>query len=178
LSVKGNQPTLYADIALAFADPASRCSAPISTTDRRRGRIDMRSLRTTTCLNTYITALPRVGQVAELTLTVTEKGKTTREVVYLVTSRPPARACPAQLLTWIRGHWSIEARHHVRDGTFGEDSSRLRQGNTPQIMAACRNLCITLLHRTARTEITAARRSLAYHPNQALALLLPKTRRA
>jgi predicted transposase YbfD/YdcC len=178
LSVKGNQPTLYDDIALAFADPASRCSAPVSTIDRRRGRTEVRSLRTTTCLNTYITALPQVGQVAELTRTVTEKGKTTQEVIFLITSRPPARACPAQLLAWIRGHWSIEARHHVRDGTFGEDRSPLRYGHTPQIMAACRNLCITLLHRTARTEISAARRSLAYHPAQALALLLPKTRRA
>src|SRR6185437_12060424 len=111
-------------------------------------------------------------------LTVTEQGKTTQDVVFLVTSRPPAHACPAQLLTWIRGHWSIEARHHVRDGAFGEDRARLRQGHTPQIMAACRNLCITLLHRSARTEISAARRSLAYHPAQALALLLPKTRRA
>ena len=178
LSVKGNQPTLYADIALAFADPASRCSAPIRTTDRRRGRTDVRSLRTTTSLNTYITALPGVGQVAELTRTVTEKGKTTQDVVYLVTSCPPDRGCPAQLLTWIRGHWSIEARHHVRDGAFGEDHSRLRHGHTPQIMAACRNLCITLLHRAARPEISAARRSLAYHPDQALALLLPKTRHA
>jgi len=178
LCVKGNQPTLYNDIALAFADPATCCSQPVSTIDRRRGRTEVRSLRTTTDLNTYLTTMPQVGQVAELTRTVTEQGKTTQEVVFLVTSCPPTRGCPTQLLAWIRGHWSIEARHNVRDGTFGEDRSRLRHGHAPQIMAACRNLCITLLHRTARTEISAARRSLAYHPAQALALLLPKTRRA
>ena len=178
LCVKGNQPTLYNDIALAFADPATCCSQPVSTIDRRRGRTEVRSLRTTTDLNTYLTTMPQVGQVAELTRTVTEQGKTTQEVVFLVTSCPPTRGCPTQLLAWIRGHWSIEARHNVRDGTFGEDRSRLRHGHAPQIMAACRNLCITLLHRTARTEISAARRSLAYHPSQALALLLPKARRA
>ena len=178
LCVKGNQPTLYNDIALAFADPATCCSQPVSTIDRRRGRTEVRSLRTTTDLNTYLTTMPQVGQVAELTRTVTEQGKTTQEVVFLVTSCPPTRGCPTQLLAWIRGHWSIEARHNVRDGTFGEDRSRLRHGHAPQIMAACRNLCITLLHRTARTEISAARRSLAYHPAQALALLLPKARRA
>ncbi len=154
LSVKGNQPTLYADIALAFADPASRGSAPVSTLDRRRGRTEVRSLRTTTCLTTSITALPGVGQVAELTRTITEKGKTTQEVVYLVTSCPPARGCPAQLLTWIRGHWSIEARHHVRDGTFGEDHSRLRGGHTPQIMACAG----CLAHPRARTRANNAQK--------------------
>jgi predicted transposase YbfD/YdcC len=178
LCVKGNQPTLYGDIALAFADPATRCSQPVSTIDRRRGRTEVRSLRTTTGLNAYLTTLPQVGQVAELTRTVTSHGKAHREVVFLVTSRPPARARPARVLAWIRGHWSIEARHYVRDVTFGEDRSRLRHGHAPQLMAACRNLCITLIHRTASTEIGASRRSFAYHPAQALALLLPKTRRA
>jgi predicted transposase YbfD/YdcC len=178
LCVKGNQPTRYDDIALAFADPATGCTPPVSTTDRQRGRTDHRSVRTTTGLNTYITSIPAVGQVAELTRTVTHQRKTTREVVFLITSRTPARGTPASLLTWIRGHWSIEARHHVRDGTFGEDHSRLRTGHAPQILATLRNLCITLAHRTAHHEISAARRSFAYHPAQALALLLPKTRRA
>jgi predicted transposase YbfD/YdcC len=178
LCVKGNQPTLYDDIALAFADPATRCSMPVCTIDRRRGRTEVRSLRTTTDLNTYLTTLPTVGQAAELTRTVTEQGKTHQEVVFLVTSRPPARARPSRLLEWIRGHWSIEARHFVRDVTFGQDRSRLRHGHTPQIMAACRNLCITLIRRTASTEISASRRAFAYHPARALTLLLPKTRPA
>jgi predicted transposase YbfD/YdcC len=176
LCVKGNQPTLYDDIALAFADPATCCSQSVSTTDCQRGRREVRSLRTTTDLNAYLTTMPNVGQVAELTRTVTTKGTSSQEVVFLVTSRSPTRARPRRVLAFIRGHWSIEARHNVRDGTFGEDRSRLRGGHAPQIMAACRNLCITLLHRTARTEISAARRTFAYHPARALALLLPKTR--
>jgi predicted transposase YbfD/YdcC len=176
LCVKGNQPTLYADIALAFADSATCCSPTVSTTDRPRGRIDVRSLRTTTGLNRYSTSIPPLGQVAELTRTVTRKGHTTREVVFLVTSRAPARGSPAQLLAWIRGHWSIEARHHVRDGSFGEDQSRLRTGHAPQVMAALRNLCITLLHCTKHHQISQARRSFAYHPAQALVLLFPRRR--
>jgi predicted transposase YbfD/YdcC len=178
LCVKGNQPTLYADIARAFADPATGCSPATSTLDRRRGRTEVRALRTTTALNPYLTTLPQVRQVAELTRTVTTRGHVQQEVVFLVTSRAPARADHAQVQAWIRGHWSIESRHYVRDVTFGEDRSRLRHGHTPQIMAACRNLCITLIRRTARTEIGASRRSFAYHPSKALALLLPRTRRA
>ncbi len=178
LCVKGNQPTLYDDIASAFTDPATPCSRQMSTTDRQRGRLEVRTLRTTTALNHYLTSMPSVGQVAELTRTVTSHGTTHREVVFFVTSRPPRRATPHQLLAWIRGHWSIEARHHVRDVTFGEDRSCLRHGHAPQIMAACRNLCLTLLRRTARTAISASRRSFAYNPTTALALLLPRSRRA
>jgi predicted transposase YbfD/YdcC len=178
LCVKGNQPTLYDDIALAFADPDTTCSLPTSTTDRRRGRTEVRSLRTTTALNAYLTVLPGVGQVAELTRTVTDRKGLHREVVFLITSRPPARADHHQLLAWIRGHWTVEARHWLRDVTFGEDRSRLRGGHAPQIMATLRNLCLTLIRRTGTIEIAAKRRSYAYHPAKALALLLPKTRSA
>ena len=178
LCVKGNQPTLYADIALAFADPATTTSRPTTTLDRRRGRTEVRSLRTTTDLNTYLTALPAIGQVAELTRTVTDHKGTHQEVAFLVTSRPPARARRRQLLAWSRGHWSVETRHWLRDVTFGEDRSRLRGGHAPQIMAALRNLCLTLIRRTGTTEIAAKRRSFANHPAKALALLLPKKRSA
>jgi hypothetical protein len=138
----------------------------------------VRRLRTTTDLNAYLTVLPQLRQVAEVTRTVTHKGATHQEVVFLVTSRSAARATSAQLLAWTRGHWSIEARHHVRDVAFAEDRSQLRHGHAPHIMAACRNLCITLLHRTGRTDISAGRRSFAYHPGRALALLNPNSRRA
>ena len=178
LCVKGNQPTLYADIALAFADPTTTCSRPTRTTDRCRGRTEGRSLRTTTDLNTYLGVLPCIGQVAELTRTVTDRTGTSHEVVFLVTSRPPARAQRRQLLAWIRGHWAVETRHWVRDVTFGEDRSRLRGGHAPQIMAALRNLCLTLIRRTGATAIAATRRSFAHHPAKALTLLLPKTRSA
>ena len=31
---------------------------------------------------------------------------------------------PAQLAGWIRGHWQIEALHHIRDVTYREDALR------------------------------------------------------
>jgi predicted transposase YbfD/YdcC len=178
LRVKGNQPTLCDDIALAFVDPATPTSKLTTTIDRRRGRTDMRSLRTTTALNAYLTSMPGVGQVAELTRTVTDAKWMHQEVVFLLTRRPPARARRRHLLAWSRGHWSVEARHWVRDVTFGKDRSQLRGGHAPQIMATLRNLCLTLIRRTGATAIAATRRSFANHPAKALALLLPKQRSA
>jgi predicted transposase YbfD/YdcC len=44
LTVKNNQPTLYADLATYFADPHASFE-PYSTVDRHRGRIETRSIR-------------------------------------------------------------------------------------------------------------------------------------
>ena len=127
-------------------------------------------------LNTYLTPdWPLVAQVAELTRTVIKKGVTSTEVVYLITDLSPQQASPLHLLTLVRGHWGIENRsHYVRDVSFQEDRSRLRSGNAPHILAALRNVAITLLHRLGTSQISSARRSFAYHPEQALALLCPK----
>lgn len=176
LTVKANQPTLYADLATYFADPHASCMQD-ATLDLHRGRMEKRSIRVSTEMNTYLKDWPLVEQVAELTrtLTVRKTGNTSQEVVYLITDLTPAEANPRRLLDLIRGHWSIEnTSHYVRDVTFGEDRSRLRSGAAPQILAALRNLAITLIHRSGSSQIAATRRHLASHPSKAFALLLSR----
>jgi hypothetical protein len=65
---------------------------------------------------------------------------------------------------------------YVRDVTKGSDRSQLRSGNAPQIMAALCNLVIPLIHRHWSDQIAITRRQFAYHPCQALKLLLHKRR--
>ncbi len=51
----------------------------------------------------------------------------------------------------------IENRvHYVRDVTLREDASQIRKGNSPQVMAAFRNLILTLLRRAGVTNIATA----------------------
>ena len=172
LTVKQNQPTLYADLATYFADPHASCQEA-ETWDRRRGRVEHRLIRVSTEMNTYLAPTwPFVAQVAQLTRIVTKKGATTTEIVYLITDLEPLQASPDRLLALVRGHWSIEnGSHSVRDVSFQEDRSRLRTGNAPQLLAACRNLALTLIHRSGSSQVSATRRSFSYHPEQALALL-------
>src|SRR5215469_5154724 len=104
---------------------------------------------------------------------VTTALKHSEEVVYLITNLPPPQASPDRLLHLIRGHWSIEnGLHYVRDVTFQEDRSHIRTGHAPQILAALRNLVITLIHRQGSTQIAVTRRWFAFHPEKALAVLL------
>lgn len=108
-----------------------------------------------------------------LLLAFTSPGKTTIEVVYIITTLSREQASPERLLELVRGHWSIEnGSHYVRDVTFLEDRSRLRTGHAPQILAALRNLVITLIHRHGSSQIASTRRSLSSHPQLAFAWLL------
>jgi predicted transposase YbfD/YdcC len=175
LTVKNNQPTLYADLATYFADPHASIEQD-ETLDQHRGRIEKRCIRVSTEMNSYLKDWPLVEQVAELrrTVTVRNTGTTSQQVVYLITPLTPAEAGPRRLLEFVRGHWGIEnSSHYVRDVTFGEDRSRLRTGSAPQILAALRNLALTLIHRHGSSQIAATRRHFASHPHKAFALLLP-----
>jgi predicted transposase YbfD/YdcC len=122
VTVKGNQPTLYADLATYVADPDAQYEQA-ETIDRRRGRTEVRSIKVSTEMNAYLAATwPHVGQVAQLTRRVTKADVTTTEVVYLITTLTPAKASPERLLDLTRGHWSIGA---IR---FAEMSAKLKEG--------------------------------------------------
>jgi predicted transposase YbfD/YdcC len=173
--IKGNEPTLQADLATYFADPHAQFQQA-ETLDRHRGRVEHRVIRVSQELCSYLQAnWPGITHVAELTRTRTEKGKTTVEVVYLISILPQGRPAPQHLLELSRGHWSIEnSLHYVRDVTFAEDRSRIRTGHAPQILAACRNLAITLIHRSGSSHIAASRRFFSYHPRRVFDLLLSR----
>ena len=76
-----------------------------------------------------------------------------------------------QLATLIRGHWQVEAVHHIRDVTFAEDASQLRTGNAARAMATCRNLAIGALRLSGATNIAASLRRNARDPARPLTLL-------
>ena len=146
------------------------------TTDRRRGRVESRLIKVSQELCPYLQAeWPGITHVAQLTRTRTERGETSVEVVYLITILPSGQDGPHDLLALVRGHWAIEnSLHYVRDVTFAEDRSRIRTGHAPQLLAACRNLAITLIHRSGSSHIAASRRSFSYHPRRAFDLLFAR----
>jgi hypothetical protein len=129
-----------------------------TTVEKGHGRCERRTLTTTTALNGYLD-WPGVGQVGRVESVVDRDGQRTTETRYFITSVPRAVASAAKLLSWSRGHWTIENRvHWVRDVSLGEDASRIRKGSGPQVMAALRNLAIGFLRSTGVDNIAAAMR--------------------
>jgi predicted transposase YbfD/YdcC len=175
LVVKENEPHLHQALAWYFDDPLST-DRRASTRERGRGRIEQRTIRVTGELTDYLASWPGIHQQAELIRRVQRKERLQEERVYLITSLTAQAAGPERLLALVRGQWSIESRHWLRDAVFGEDRSCVRTGNAPQIMAALRNLVITLIRRRGTRQITAARRHFSAHPCEALRLLLAPQR--
>lgn len=189
LVVKDNQPLLREDIQAVFEAPhlLSLTSQELASEHRARegsihgDRIEERVLCTSTALvDCYRGSEGReqlwagLGQVLRIERTITNKrtGRTTSEVAYAITSLSPEEATPAQLLKAWREHWHIENKlHWVRDVTFDEDRSTVRKGHIPQVMAALRNLAISLLRLLGATNIAQACRRCAASAPLVLALL-------
>ena len=91
-----------------------------------------------------------------------------------VCSLPMEQAQPEQVAAWVQGHWGIENRlHWVRDVVFDEDRHQLRTRNGPEIMAALRNLAISLIRllHGATASIAATTRAMARRPRRAIDLI-------
>lgn len=126
--------------------------------EKGHGRRERRTLTATTALNGYLD-WPGVGQVGRIVSVVQRDGQRTTAARYFITSVPRQTAGAAALLSWSRGHGTVENRsHYVRDVTFGEDASRIRKGSGPHVMAALRNLAIGLLRSTGADNIAEAMR--------------------
>lgn len=170
LAVKDNQPILKQDI-VAIWQGEPDCPAQATQANKHGGRIENRRLWVSGILVGY-SDWPHLAQACWLERSVTRKGETRLETAYAVTSLSPQQANPRQILTLWRGHWGIENRvHWVRDVTLDEDRCQVRCGAAPQVMAALRNMTISLLRIAGRPNIAAAFRRHAAHPSEALALL-------
>jgi predicted transposase YbfD/YdcC len=173
-TVKDNQLSLAIDIqaGLAFEEEKRRQAAAIppfevpspptgsvaQTVEKGHGRIEVRTLRTTTILTKH-QQWKGLKQGFELTRERTIKGKKTVEVVYGITSLSPQRADAERLLVLNREHWGIEnGSHYRRDVTLAEDQSRIREGVAPQVMAAFRNTIIHLTQGVADSLAAAVRK--------------------
>jgi predicted transposase YbfD/YdcC len=175
-SRRDNQPTLRADIELLFADPDAATLFVEDRdvmTDKGHGRLEVRILQTSSVLNDYLN-WPGVQQVFRLDRKriILKTGEVQTETAYGITSLAAHRAGAAPLQGLVRGHWSIENRSHwVRDVTFGEDHSQVRNGHLPQVMAALRNCVIGLLRLRHFRWIPDAFDYFAAHPFKALATI-------
>jgi predicted transposase YbfD/YdcC len=159
--VKGNQPALHAQLGTL---PLRDIPVLDRTRDHGHGRVEVRTLKVATVAGL---GFPHAAQALRITRRVrSAHGQRWRTVaVYAVTSQP------GPLAGYVRGHWGIEALHHVRDTTYAEDASQVRAGTAPRVMASLRNLAIGILRLRGARNIAAALRRNARDATRPLALL-------
>lgn len=164
LILKGNQPSALkaAHAALTGAD-TDWVAGSTAENDRGHGRTERRSIRTAP---TDDTVFPGARQVFRVRRDVggLDNVWNTKEIVYGITSLPTSLAGPEHLNCYERQHWTVENRlHWTRDMTFHEDSSQLRTGSAPRVLANLRNLAINTFRLAGRANIAHARRDLHNH---------------
>jgi predicted transposase YbfD/YdcC len=173
--VKDNQPKLHADLQLLFADPDAEpfFQEQVVMIDKGHGRIERRAIRTSLELNDCLD-WPGVQQVfcLDRVTTFSKTGQVRQNTTYGITSLPCDKCQATRLLQLTRGHWLIENRAHwVRDVTFGEDLSQVRNGTLPQMMSALRNCVMNLIRLRRFQFIPDAFDFFAARPFEALTLI-------
>lgn len=159
-TVKGNQPTLLADIEFYFRNREEPDFIDNSPPDH--GRIETRKIWTTTELNDYLD-FPCVGQAFVIERHCIEKksGKYSCETAYGITSQSPQEADPQTILATNRGHWSIEnSCHYIIDWNYDEDRSRIRTGFGPENITRLRRFAIGILKSKASATVAQKMRQL------------------
>jgi len=163
--VKRNQPLLHAQVS---ALPWRQVPAGSATREKGHGRAETRTLKAA-----HVSGLdfPHARQAIKITRwrQDTSAGRVSRQTVYAVTSLASAEATVQDLARLVREQWSIEAHHHIRDVTFGEDASASRTGSGPVNLATIRATVITALKDAGYLHIPEGRRD---HTTPAEALRL------
>jgi predicted transposase YbfD/YdcC len=152
--------------------------------EKGHGRRERRTIQVMNAPEHVTRRFPHARQVALIERYVTRtvrarKGKRwvrkqgkSAVAVFIITSLDAREAAPEHIAGYVRGHWTIENKvHYVRDVTFREDSSRVRTGPRPRIIATLRNLAIGLIRQAGYTKIAATIRRIKHDPALLIAIL-------
>ena len=159
LALKQNQPQLHNDVTEMF-DHAQRSEFSdldhhfSETIEKGHGRIEKRRCWAVSDPDHlgYVNDRNQWSGLKSLAMVESERtdnGKTSTQTRYYISSLPnDART----LLASVRTHWGIEnSVHWVLDVAFGEDASRVRQGNAAENLSVLRRMALNML----KTETTS-----------------------
>lgn len=169
LIAKGNQPKLHNQLkTLPWGD------VPVAhiETGKEHGRIEKRTLKLAEVAAGI--EFPHARLAIKIVRTrMPRGGRRQSETVYAITDLSWHQITPVQIAAALRRHWHIENRlHWVRDVTFAEDSSQIRTGNGPEVMAVLRNFAISLHRLNGATNIAGQCRHVGRDAARAIELIV------
>ena len=167
--LKGNQPTLQADVQWALADARDRGwpgeHDTYACTEKGHGRIERRrcwTLGDVTWLQERH-GWPGLQSVALIERERTVEGRTSREECLVISSLPGR--CAQRIAQVVRNHWRVENElHWTLDVAFNEDACRIRVENAAENLSRVRRIGLMLLkqEKTAKMGIKSKRAKCGY----------------
>ena len=156
LALKGNQPTLEADVLDYFRTAPAAEVVTATTVEKGHGRIETRSYSASEVVDWIASARSYPGQPRFTTIKAIVKLDTRTEHADRSTfdTRTYISSAPLdieRISKAIRGHWGMESMHWLLDVEFKDDLSRYRTGHGAKNMAVVRRFALDRV-RATKTE--------------------------
>jgi predicted transposase YbfD/YdcC len=166
LALKGNQPTLEADVLDYFRTAPAAELVTKTTVEKGHGRIETRTYTASNAIDWIVSERSYPGQPRFTTIKTIVKVDTRTEHTDRSTFDTRTYICSAPLdieraAKAIRGHWGVESMHWLLDVEFGDDLSRYRTGHGAKNMAVVRRFALDLLRNHKTTGSIKTRRKRA-----------------
>ncbi|HUI94385.1 MAG TPA: ISAs1 family transposase [Xanthobacteraceae bacterium] len=178
LAVKGNQPTLQAEIESFFAEAPNALVESTTDLDKGHGRVEQRTVSVSREVDWLAgdrrfpgeLRLPDVATIVRVVSRAELKDHGRFDTRYYVSSASLSAEGAAAA---VRSHWAIEnSLHWVLDVTFADDQSRLRKGHGARNMAVVRHFAINLVRAAKDKRSIKLRRKCAGWDTKYLADIL------
>ena len=169
LALKGNQPTLEADVIDYFRTAPADELVTKTTIEKGHGRIESRVYTASQVVDWITSERSYPGQPRFTTIKTLIKVDTRTEHPDRSTfdTRIYISSAPLdieRLASGIRGHWAVESMHWLLDVTFKDDLSRYRTGHGAKNMALVRRFALDLVrHTNAKGSIKIRRKRASWN---------------
>jgi predicted transposase YbfD/YdcC len=177
LTLKGNQPSLEAEVAAYFRTAPAEEIVTTTTVEKGHGRIEIRTYKASSCVD-WIRAersypgAPRFTSIKTLIQVHRRTEHADRcsfDTHHYISS---AALDIARLAQAVRGHWGVESMHWLLDVAFGDDLSRYRGGHGAKNMATVRRFALGLVRANpAKGSVKTRRKTVSWNPEFLLQVL-------
>jgi len=183
LALKGNQPTLEADVEDYFRTaPADELISKKPTVEKGHGRIETRTYAASSKVDWIASERSYPGQPRFKTIKTIVKvherveyaNRCSFDTRYYISSAP---LDIERIARGARGHWGVESMHWLLDVEFGDDLSRYRTGHGARNMAIVRRFALGLVRaNTTKGSVKTRRKTAGWSPAFLLQILQLKER--
>jgi len=177
LALKGNQPTLEADVESYFDDaPASELVSK-SSVEKGHGRIETRIYTASSAVDWIASdrgypGAPRfagIKTIVKVHARVEYADRCSFDTRYFISSAPRDIE---RLAAAARGHWGVESMHWLLDVAFKDDLSRYRTGHGAKNMAVVRRFALGLVRANkSKGSVKTRRKAAGWSPDFLLEIL-------
>jgi predicted transposase YbfD/YdcC len=178
LALKGNQPTLEADVEDYFRTaPAAELVSKQPSVEKGHGRIETRTYTASSKVDWITSQRSYPGQprfkniktIVKVYARVEYADRCTFDTHYYISSAP---LDIERIARGARGHWGVESMHWLLDVEFGDDLSRYRTGHGAKNMAVVRRFALGLVRANkAKGSVKTRRKSAGWSPEFLLEIL-------